>query len=64
MSNLDKKIETVDVKSLDKLSRILGAFDENLNFLSKELGVVAYVDGVKIKADTWYTLKNGEFTEV
>ena len=24
----------------------------------------AIVDGEKIKADTWYTLKNGEFTEV
>ena len=22
------------------------------------------VDGAKIKADTWYTLKNGEFVEV
>lgn len=22
------------------------------------------VDGEKIKADTWYTLKNGEFVEV
>ena len=22
------------------------------------------VDGERIKADTWYTLKNGEFTEV
>lgn len=51
MSSLDKKTETVDVKSLDKLSRLLGAFDENLNFLSKELGVVAYVDGVKIKLE-------------
>ena len=24
---------------------------------------VAKVDGVKIKADTWYTLKNGKFVE-
>jgi len=22
------------------------------------------VDGIKIKEDTWYTLKNGEFQEV
>ena len=51
MSNLDRKTETVDAKSLDKLSRILGAFDENLNFLCKELGVVAYVEGVKIKLE-------------
>ncbi|MBQ8320667.1 MAG: PhoH family protein [Clostridia bacterium] len=27
---------------------MLGAFDENLNFLSEELGVQAYVDGVKV----------------
>lgn len=24
----------------------------------------AIVDGEKIKADTWYTVKNGEFVEV
>ncbi len=40
--------QTIDVVSVDKLSRILGTFDENLNFLSRELGVVAYVDGMKI----------------
>ncbi len=39
---------TIDVQSVDKLARILGTYDENLNFLSRELGVVAYVDGVKI----------------
>ena len=43
--------QTIDVKSVDKLSRILGTFDENLNFLSKELDVVAYVDGVKISIE-------------
>ena len=43
--------QTVDVKSVDKLSRILGTFDENLNFLSRELSLVAYVDGVKIILD-------------
>ena len=40
--------QTVDVKSVDKLAKILGSFDENLNFLSRELELVAYVDGVKI----------------
>ena len=43
--------QTVDVKSVDKLARILGSFDENLNFLSRELSLVAYVDGVKIILD-------------
>ena len=40
--------QKIDVKSVDKLVRILGAFDENLNFLSSQLSLVAYVDGVKI----------------
>ena len=47
--------ETVDAKSLDRLAKLLGNFDENLNFLARELGVVAYVDGVKsevLQADT------------
>ena len=43
--------QTVDVKSVDKLSRILGTFDENLNFLARELSLVSYVDGVKIILD-------------
>ena len=51
MANIDKKIQHVDVGSVDKLARILGAFDENLNFLSRELGVLAYVDGVKIRIE-------------
>ena len=40
--------QKIDVKSVDKLARLLGAFDENLNFLSAQLSLVAYVDGVKI----------------
>ena len=48
MSNVRR---TIDAESLDKLSKILGTYDENLNFLSHELGVVAYVDGVKIHVD-------------
>ena len=51
MSIFDKTTESVDVGSVDKLARILGAFDENLNFLVRELGVVAYVDGVKIRLE-------------
>ena len=51
MANTDKRIQSVDVGSVDKLARILGAFDENLNFLSRELGILAYVDGVKIRVE-------------
>ena len=38
----------IEIGSLEKLAAMLGAFDENLNFLSEELGVQAYVDGVKV----------------
>lgn len=51
MANVGKITETVDTKSVDRLARILGSFDENLNFLSKELGIVGYVDGVKIRLE-------------
>ena len=51
MSNIAKIKETVDMKSLDKLTKILGAFDENLNFFAHELGILAYVDGVKIRLE-------------
>ena len=46
-----KFTETVDTKSVDKLSRILGAFDENLNYLARELWLTAYVEGVKIRLE-------------
>jgi len=51
LANNERTIEVVDTKSVDKLARILGAFDENLNFLSKELGVIGYVEGVKIRLE-------------
>ena len=38
----------IDFGSIDNLSKVLGTFDENLNFLARELDVVPYVDGVKI----------------
>ncbi len=47
----ERIVETVDTKSVDRLAKILGAFDENLNFLARELDVVAYVDGVKIRLE-------------
>ncbi len=51
MSKTEKTIKTVDAKSVDKLAKILGTFDENLNFLCKELDVLAYVEGVKIRLE-------------
>ena len=51
MSNHERRTETVDTKSVDRLARVLGAFDENLNFLTRELGVMAYVEGVKIRVE-------------
>lgn len=43
-----KDKRTVETQSVDRLSRVLGAFDENLEFLARELGVTAFVDGLKI----------------
>lgn len=40
--------QTIDTGSVDRLSKILGAFDENLTLLSRELNLVSYVEGVKI----------------
>ncbi len=51
MASVERAVEIVDVRSVDKLAKILGAFDENLNFLARELDVVAYVDGVKIRLE-------------
>ena len=51
MSNNGKITQIVDAKSLDRLARVLGAFDENLNFLSRELQLIAYVEGVKIRLE-------------
>ena len=49
MTAKGKTTQTVDVGSMENLARILGNFDENLTFLSRETNVTAYVDGVKIK---------------
>ena len=51
MIHEERIIETVDTKSVDKLARSLGTFDENLNFLCKELGVISYVEGAKIRIE-------------
>ncbi len=51
MTKSEKTTLTVDTKSVDRLARVLGAFDENLAFLMRELDVVAYVEGVKIRIE-------------
>ena len=51
MANKGKWTETVDAGSLDRLARVLGAFDENLNRLTRELKIVAYVEGVKLRLE-------------
>ncbi|MBE7067671.1 MAG: PhoH family protein [Clostridiales bacterium] len=43
--------ETIDTKSVDRLARILGTFDGNLEYLSSELGVISYVEGMKIRLE-------------
>ncbi len=39
---------TVETGELDRLAKILGVFDENLNLITRELGLTAHVDGTKI----------------
>ena len=39
---------TIELKSLDELTSVLGIYDENLNYLCRELGLTAYVEGMKI----------------
>ena len=51
MSKANTMQITVDAQSVDKLSAVLGAFDENLDLLMKELQLIAYVEGVKIRLE-------------
>ena len=44
-------IEKVDMKTVDRLAIVLGAYDENLEYVSRSLGITAYVDGVKIRLE-------------
>ncbi len=43
--------KTIELKSLDELSCVLGTYDENLTYLSRELDLLAYVDGMKIRLE-------------
>ena len=51
MAKIEKTNITVDTGTVDNLSRVLGAYDENLAFLMRELSVVAYVEGAKIRLE-------------
>ena len=42
------KTVTIDTGSSDKLQRVLGIFDENLNIISRELSLITRVEGTKI----------------
>ena len=43
--------KTIELNSLDELSGVLGTYDENLTYLSRELNLLAYVDGMKIRLE-------------
>ena len=51
MTNGRKIMRTVDCGSVDKLVKVLGTFDENLNFVADETGVICYVEGAKIRME-------------
>ena len=46
---MERTKTTIDAGSLDDLQKLLGTFDENLNIVTRELGVEASVDGVRLK---------------
>lgn len=49
---MTEKVKTaITLGSLDELSGILGAYDENLTYLSRELNLLAYVEGMKIRLE-------------
>lgn len=39
---------SVDTGTLDKLQKLLGTFDENINIITRELGVSSHVDGTAV----------------
>ena len=43
--------KTIELKSLEELSEVLGSYDENLSYLARELDLLAYVDGMKIRIE-------------
>ncbi len=47
----EKIKKTIEARSLEELSGILGTYDENLTYLARELNLLAYVDGMKIRLE-------------
>ncbi len=45
---MNESIRKISAGSADKLQRVLGTFDENLNLIMSELGVSVRVDGVNV----------------
>ena len=43
--------KTIEAKSLDELSALLGTYDEHLTRISRELDLLAYVEGLKIRLE-------------
>ncbi len=39
---------TVDTGTLDRLTQVIGVFDENLNTIARELGLIARLDGTNV----------------
>ena len=45
---MDKSVRKLSAENTDVLQRFLGTFDENVNLIMQELGVIVRVDGVKV----------------
>lgn len=45
---MDKSIRKINAENTDTLQRFLGTFDENVNLIMQELGVIVRVDGAKV----------------
>lgn len=44
----NQSIRKINADNSDKLQRVLGTFDENINVLMQEFGVIVRVDGLNI----------------
>ena len=44
---MNRTIKRVEAAGVDKLQKILGTFDENLNIIMREFGVLIRVEGLE-----------------